>query len=136
MGKTTPVTHYKRCMAKRILIADDSELIRRMVREMLEEQIQGAVCAEAADGREAVAKAQQIKPDLIVLDLSMPLMNGLEAACEFRRLLPTIPIVMFTSFEGTQIKQLALSLGFRDVVPREAPTQLFRSVRVLLGVAA
>jgi len=123
-------------MAKRILIADDSELIRRMVREMLEEQIQGVVCAEATDGREAVAKDHQIKPDLIVLDLSMPVMNGLEAARELKRLLPTIPIVMFTSFEGTQIKQLAFSEGVRDVVPKETPTQLFRSVRVLLGLAA
>ena len=79
-------------MPKCILIVDDSALIRRMIHETLEQQDGWEVCGEAADGREAIEKAQQLKPDLIVLDLSMPVMNGLEAARVLKGLFPSLPL--------------------------------------------
>lgn len=63
-----------------------------MIHETLEQQDGWEVCGEAADGREAIEKAQQLKPDLIVLDLSMPVMNGLEAARVLKGLFPSLPL--------------------------------------------
>jgi DNA-binding NarL/FixJ family response regulator len=63
---------------------DDSPVVRNTLRQTLERQRGWEVCGEAADGREAIEKAQQLKPDLVVLDLSMPVMNGLEAARELK----------------------------------------------------
>jgi chemotaxis response regulator CheB len=63
---------------KHFLIIDDSPIMRKTLRQALERQAGWEVCGEAADGREGIEKAQQLKPDLIVLDLAMPVMNGLE----------------------------------------------------------
>jgi chemotaxis response regulator CheB len=77
---------------------DDSALIRRIIRERLEQQNIWEVSGKAANGREAIEKAQELRPDLIVLDLAMPIMNGLEAARALKRLLPRVPVLMFTNF--------------------------------------
>ncbi len=105
-------------MPKYVLIVDDSAVVRKRLRELLEEQSGWEVCGEAANGREGIEKAQQLKPDVIVLDLSMPVMNGLEAAQELTRLLPSVPLVMCTSFETTQLKRRALSAGVRTIVSK------------------
>ena len=89
---------------KCILIVDDNPVIRKSLRRTLERNKGWEVCGEAANGREAVAKAQQLKPDLVVLDLSMPVMNGLEAARELKRLLPSMPLLLFTNY-GTDYVQ-------------------------------
>ena len=70
---------------KRILIADDSSLVRHLIAILLQKQAGFEVCGEAGDGLEAVEKAQQLKPDLVILDLAMPRMNGVEAASVLRR---------------------------------------------------
>ena len=79
-------------MAKCILIVDDCEQVRTWLRGMLEDDYAGLSfrCEEANDGRQGITKALQLKPDLIVLDLSMPVMNGLDAAYELKRLLPEV----------------------------------------------
>jgi two-component system, NarL family, nitrate/nitrite response regulator NarL len=77
---------------------DDSALIGRIIRERLEQQNCWEVSGKAANGREAIEKAQELRPDLIVLDLAMPVMNGLEAARPLKRLLPRVPVLMFTNF--------------------------------------
>lgn len=69
-------------MRKRILVADDSELIRQQVRKILESGQQIEVCAEAQDGAEAVRMARQYRPDLVLMDVFMPEISGLEALCE------------------------------------------------------
>lgn len=69
-------------MRKRILVADDSELIRQQVRKILESDQQIEVCAEAQDGAEAVRMARQYRPDLVLMDVFMPEISGLEALCE------------------------------------------------------
>jgi DNA-binding NarL/FixJ family response regulator len=105
-------------LPKYVLIVDDSAVVRKRLRELLEQQSGWEVCGEAANGREGIEKAQQLKPDVIVLDLSMPVMNGLEAAQELTRLLPSVPLVMCTSFETTQLKRRALSAGVRTIVSK------------------
>jgi len=100
---------------KRILIVDDSPVIRKTLRETLADQDGWEICGEAANGREAIQKAQQLKPDVIVLDLSMPVMNGLDAARELTRLAPSVPLLMFTNFETARLKQEALSAGVRTL---------------------
>jgi DNA-binding NarL/FixJ family response regulator len=85
-------------MMKSVLIADDQEVIRRMLCFMFASQDDFEVCGEAENGQEAVEMAQVLKPDLILLDLSMPVMNGIEAACELKRLMPMTPIIVFSEF--------------------------------------
>jgi DNA-binding NarL/FixJ family response regulator len=82
---------------KCILIVDDHEYIRKSVRSFLESQAGYEVCGEAVDGYDAIEKAQELKPDLIILDMSMPRMGGVEAAPILKKLLPQTPIVLFTS---------------------------------------
>ena len=76
------------------------------------------MCAEACNGREAIDQALVFRPDLIVLDLSMPLMNGLDAAPRLKRLMPVVPIVMFTSFDVKVVLGLALAAGCRQWLAR------------------
>lgn len=106
-------------MPKCILIVDDSPVIRKISRETLEREAGWEVCGEASNGRQGIEKAQQLKPDLIVLDLAMPVMNGLDAAHELTRLLPGVPLVMFTNFETTHLKRAALSAGIRAIVSKD-----------------
>jgi CheY-like chemotaxis protein len=81
---------------KKVLIVDDSGVVRRVVRSVLESQTQYQVCGEAIDGVDAIEKAKALKPDLIVLDLAMPRMNGLEAAMALKSAEPRPWIVLFT----------------------------------------
>jgi DNA-binding NarL/FixJ family response regulator len=118
---------------KRILIVDDSPVIRKRLRELLEQQTGWEVCGEAANGREGIVKAQELKPDVIVLDLSMPVMNGIEAARELTRLLPSMPLLMCTDFETAHLRRKALSAGVRTVVSKsELLGDLVTSIQDLL----
>lgn len=80
----------------RILIADDHEVMRLGIRNLLESQPTWMVCGEARDGREAVATALQLRPDVIIMDVTMPAMNGLEAAGTIARSNPEIPVILFS----------------------------------------
>ena len=74
------------------------------------------VCAEADDGREAMAKAVELKPDLIVLDFKMPVANGIKASSEISDSMPTVPIVMYTLFKTAELELAAKLVGIRQVV--------------------
>ncbi len=80
----------------RILVADDHEVMRLGIRNLLETKPAWKVCAEACDGRDAVEKAIQLRPDVIIMDLTMPNMNGLEAASQISRSNPDIPVILFS----------------------------------------
>ena len=80
----------------RILVADDHEVMRLGIRNLLETKPTWKVCAEACDGRDAVEKASQLHPDVIIMDLTMPNMNGLEAARQISRSNPDIPVILFS----------------------------------------
>ena len=81
-------------MPRRILVADDSELMRRLIRGTLELDGDIEICAEAENGIEAVRKAQQCRPDLVVMDVYMPVMNGLEATQVIKTLMPNLPVLV------------------------------------------
>ncbi|MFZ0519982.1 MAG: response regulator transcription factor [Candidatus Acidiferrales bacterium] len=83
---------------KTVLIADDSEIVRATIRRALEQTTDFAVCAEAADGTDAVSKAKELEPDLIILDVRMPGLNGIEVAGILRHALPEIRIVLVTMY--------------------------------------
>jgi DNA-binding NarL/FixJ family response regulator len=133
-GRTAPRGAH---VSKHILIVDDSALIRRIIRERLEQQNGWEVSGEAANGREAIEKAQELRPDFIVLDLAMPVMNGLEAARALKRLLPRVPVLMFTNFDAAHLKREALAAGIRAVVSKSGSLEsLVSAIQGLLEPAA
>ena len=119
-------------MRKYILIVDDSPTIRKPLRQTLEREDAWEVCGEAADGREAIERAQLLNPDVVVLDLSMPVMNGLEAARELKRTSPSLPLVMFTDFNLPQLTNEALSAGVSAVVSKSEAAGLVDEIQALL----
>jgi CheY-like chemotaxis protein len=118
-------------MARSILVADDNPLVRKMLCQMFEREEDYDLCAEAADGEEAIALAIRHRPDLIILDMSMPVMNGLVAARELKRLMPNIPIILFTLFA----EQIDVShVGVDRIVSKSDPSSLMSHVRSLAPV--
>jgi two-component system, NarL family, vancomycin resistance associated response regulator VraR len=121
---------------KCILIVDDHEDIRKLVRNFLEAESEFRVCGEAIDGYDAIEKAQALKPDLIILDLSMPRMDGIQAARRLKKIVPQIPIVLFTSYSDAIERHDALLLGIKAVVAKGSDLSLLaNSVQSLLQEA-
>jgi DNA-binding NarL/FixJ family response regulator len=117
-------------MPLRVLIVDDSSLIRDLLRRCLEAEPGWQVCGEAVNGKDAVESAKKIQPNFIVLDLSMPVMNGLEAARVLHKLMPAVPMIMFTSFITARLRQEALDAGILAVVAKDEPlSSLITTVR-------
>jgi DNA-binding NarL/FixJ family response regulator len=102
----------------RILIADDHEAVRRGVRSILLSRPDIEISGEAADGRQAVAQALQLRPDLIILDLTMPVMGGIAAAAELHKLLPDTPVLFYSMHEGDYLVSEAKRLGVRGLVSK------------------
>jgi|SRR5690242_18648492 DNA-binding NarL/FixJ family response regulator len=103
---------------KSVLIVDDNPWIRMVLRERFQREADLAVCGEAENGKEAIEKAQQLHPKLIVLDLSMPVMNGLDAARILRRLMPSVPLIMYSAFGDKFLEQQARLVGIRALVSK------------------
>ncbi len=110
-------------MAKRIFLVDDNELVRHQLRALLEARGEWKICGEAANGLEAVENAPECRPDLIVLDFAMPVMNGLEASAKLSRLLPYTLIVMFTMFADPHVEGLARDAGASAVFSKSESVQ-------------
>jgi len=107
-----------RSPAARILVVDDNAVMRRTLRNLLETQDDWKVCAEASDGREAVAKFDKEKFDVIVLDFQMPGMNGLDAAKQITSRSPSTPILMVTLHHSPQLAEEARKVGIRGICPK------------------
>jgi DNA-binding NarL/FixJ family response regulator len=105
-------------MVKSVLIADDQEVIRRVLCLLFASQDDFEVCGEAENGQEAVEMAQALHPDLIMLDLSMPVMNGIEAACALKRLMPMTPIIVFSEFSDVFSEREAQTTGVAALVSK------------------
>jgi DNA-binding NarL/FixJ family response regulator len=116
----------------RILIVDDSPLVRQRLRDMLQQHSQWMVCGEAANGRDALEKAQATNPDVIVLDFLMPGMDGLQTAREIGKLLPSIPILMFTMHLSRQLVEEARNVGIRGAVAKSDAGRIIEGVEALL----
>lgn len=119
---------------QKVLIVDDNAYIRQSVRRTIEHDLEWQVCGEAANGAEGVSAATQMKPDIIVLDLSMPVMNGIEAARQLKRLMPKTRLLMFTSFVTPTLEDAARDVGIEAFVAKgDGATVLLQSLRRLVA---
>ena len=109
---TTPITPL------RILIADDHDVMRQGTRAVIEQQPGWNVCGLASNGREAVAQARELKPDIVVLDMTMPELNGLDAAIQIKRELPGTEILMFTAHESDDLIRNAFEAGVKSFISK------------------
>lgn len=103
-------------LTPRILIVDDSSLLRHSIRSCIEEHSPWQVCGEAENGKVAVEKVMELHPDLVLLDLSMPIMNGLDAARRIATVSPHTIMVMFTMHKSIQLLSTARSAGIKAVL--------------------
>ncbi|HUL34855.1 MAG TPA: response regulator transcription factor [Candidatus Eisenbacteria bacterium] len=116
----------------RLLIADDHAVVRAGLRALLESRKGWEVCAEAADGREAVEKAAKFKPDVLVLDIGMPLLNGVEAARRIHKALPKSEILILTMHQSDELVQQVVEAGARGYILKdEADRVLLAAVDAL-----
>lgn len=106
-------------MLVRILVADDHHVVRAGLRTLLESKTGWQVCAEAANGREAVEKAGQLKPDVAVLDIGMPLLNGVEATRQIRKLSPQTEVLILTMHESELLVQEVLEAGAHGYILKD-----------------
>jgi two-component system nitrate/nitrite response regulator NarL len=119
---------------KSVLIVDDHELVRTVVRDFFGKLSEWKIVGEASDGIEAIRIAEQMRPDLILLDFSMPRLNGLETASVLKKMLPRANIVMFTVFDDALSSRLCLHVGVDLVVPKaEGLNGLVKAVQQLTG---
>ncbi|HXM22132.1 MAG TPA: response regulator transcription factor [Terriglobales bacterium] len=116
----------------RILVADDNPAIRRCLRGLLDHHADWLVCDEASNGKEAVERFQQAKPDLIVLDFQMPEMNGLDAARHIVDLSPKTPILMVTIHLSKQLSEEARRVGIRGACTKTDISSVVDGVGALL----
>jgi CheY-like chemotaxis protein len=117
-------------MEKRhVLVADDHKVIRGVVRSMFEAH--GFEVSDAENGAQAVEKAQELHPDLVVLDLAMPVMNGLEAASKLKVAMPSLPVLMFTNHIGSILEREASAAGISAVVSKTESALLFHADALL-----
>jgi DNA-binding NarL/FixJ family response regulator len=118
MTPSTPARVKDSPRRVRILIADDHPFVRKTVRSTLEEHPHFEVCGEAADGAKAIEEADKLKPDVVVLDVSMPVLNGFEAAREIKEKLPQSAIVILSSHVDRCFVEQAKKLGARAYVAK------------------
>jgi DNA-binding NarL/FixJ family response regulator len=119
----------------RVLIADDHQIIRRSISSLLQSRTDIQVCGEAANGQEAVSKTQLLKPDLLILDISLPDSSGLEVATAIRKLLPEVPILLLSVFAGEQLTEEVKRRGFQGFVSKsDAATTLLGAVNAIVNL--
>jgi DNA-binding NarL/FixJ family response regulator len=124
MSESLPITRerdlelQKAGRAKTILLVDDRDFERFTIRAAVEGLTNFQVCGEAANGVEAIDKAKELKPDLVVMDLAMPLMNGLEAATVLKNAMPGLPIVLLTLYADQVHGPRSSALGIATVLSK------------------
>jgi len=121
-------------VTKLVLIADDNIVVRRALRQVFQYESDFEVCGEAGNGREAIELAEECKPDLVVMDLSMPVMNGLDAARAIKRVLPDVPVIMFSNYSDKFSEEEARSAGISAMVAKtESVIVLVTKARLLIN---
>jgi DNA-binding NarL/FixJ family response regulator len=126
----TPIATSQHPAARscRILVADDHATVREGICMLLSRNSRLQVCGEAANGVEAIEKVRQLRPDLVVLDLSMPILNGIEAAREIRRIAPAIKILVFTLQSAAEVDLAVRRAGADAVVSKTDIPSLMKAV--------
>jgi DNA-binding NarL/FixJ family response regulator len=119
-------------MSFRILVADDHEVVRRGLCALLQSRPEWEVCGEAADGREAVEKAQKLRPDAIIIDIGMPTLNGLEATRQILKTNPSVRVLVLTLHDSDQVIREVLDAGARGfLLKSDAARDLVSAVEAL-----
>jgi len=121
----------ERLVLPRVLIADDSVPLRSGLRKLIEEHT-GWVCAEALNGRDAITKIQQLAPDILLLDLCMPVMDGLQAAHALSKLVPDLPILLCTTDLPPSLVSMAQRCGIQGTVSKYDCRQIISGIEALL----
>lgn len=117
-----------------VLIVDDNPLIRRILCEVFTREGDFEICGDARDGQDAIEKALLLKPALIVMDLSMPVLNGLEATYKLKKLMPHVPVIIFSIHDAASIEREAAAVGAAGVVSKSDPVSvLIKQSRQLAG---
>ena len=120
-------------MAKRILIVDDGEEVRQVLRAIIESRTSYEICGEAGNGLEGVEQALRLKPDLVLLDVAMPMLNGVEVASVLAGSVPNLPVVLYTMYNEMLGLSLASAVGARAVVSKaDGITKLLECVQDIL----
>jgi DNA-binding NarL/FixJ family response regulator len=123
-------------MPNSVLIVDDSYVVRQVMRDFFETMTDCRIVGEAGDGAEAIHQASELRPDLILLDFSMPELNGIETASILKKMLPHAHIVVFTMYDGALGSRLSLAVGVDLVVSKtEGLNGLVDAVNYVLGTA-
>src|SRR5437763_16650187 len=116
----------------RILVADDHEVVRKGLVSLLQAQPEWQVCGEAGDGREAVEKALELKPDVLILDIGMPTLNGLEATRQILKTNPHARVLILTLHDSDQVVREVLNAGARGfLLKSDAARDLVAAVEAL-----
>lgn len=105
-------------MPHTILIVDDNAALRQLLRNCIERHPEWTVCGEAENGKDAVKKVEELNPDIVLLDMQMPVMNGLEAARRIKVVAPNTAMLMFTMHCSPELLREAQAAGIRDVVSK------------------
>ena len=118
--------------ALRILVADDHEVVRKGLLALLQQQPEWQICGEASDGREAVAKAAELNPEIVILDIGMPTLNGLEATRQILKTNPDTKVLILTLHDSDQLVQDVLNAGARGfLLKSDAARDLVAAVEAL-----
>ena len=119
-------------MDLRILIVDDSETTRRILRAIVKSH-EWIVCGEADTGRDGIKKFQELSPDLVLIDLAMPDINGITAAKRMSVLNPRVPLILFTVLELQGLEQVAREAGICSIVSKAQAWDLIKSIEMAVG---
>jgi DNA-binding NarL/FixJ family response regulator len=131
---TNALDRYKNMIPTRLLVADDHPLIRVGLRHLLEEQSNWKVVAEAQDGREAVTKARETRPDIAILDIGMPELNGFDAAAQIASEIPSTKVLILSMHQTDTIFKKVLAAGARGyLLKSDAPRDLVAAVQAIRG---
>jgi len=124
-------------MLRSVIIVDDNRAVRKALCQLFTTVGDFSVCGEAENGREGIEKAQRLHPDLIITDLAMPVMNGLEEARLLKQLMPSVPVIIYTVQSGPSVEREARLAGAAAVVSKsEAVATLIAQARTLVNKVA
>jgi len=115
----------------RILIVDDEEAVRSALAKLLATRTEWQVVGEAADGAEAIGKARELRPDIVIMDITMPAMNGLEATPMIKKALPTAEVLIFTQHDSTQMVRQARNAGASGYLLKSQANWLVTAVETM-----
>ncbi|MGA9882531.1 MAG: response regulator transcription factor [Candidatus Acidiferrales bacterium] len=117
----------------RILLADDNDRVRPMLSSIISQADPGwEVCSEVANGQLAVERAAELKPDLVILDFSMPVLDGISAGRQIRSMLPHVPVLLYTFIASARIENAAKEAGIHSVIEKADFRKLIEEIRKLV----